>query len=52
MYPPLRVQPKPKKENCKIKIKKTSKGKEIEFQGKCSKEELAVFKMENGIDEE
>jgi hypothetical protein len=33
------------KEDCKIKIKNTKGGKQIEFSGNCSKEQLQMAKM-------
>ncbi len=34
-----------REENCKIRIKNTSRGKEIEFVGKCSKEQVEMAKQ-------
>ena len=34
--------PRPKDEGCKIRIKNTSNGKQIEFSGKCSREQIEV----------
>lgn len=42
---PQRV-PKKQDDGCKIKIKKTSAGKQIEFEGKCSKEQIEVAKQQ------
>lgn len=38
-------QQRPIKDNCKIKIKNTSTGRVLEFQGNCSKEQLSMAKM-------
>ena len=38
-------QSKPKGEGCKIKIKNTSKGREISFEGQCTKEQLEMAKF-------
>lgn len=38
------------KENCKIKIKNTKAGKQIEFSGNCSREQLEMAKMMNGAE--
>jgi len=37
-------KPVPKKEGCKIKVRKTKTGKEISFSGNCSKSELDIAK--------
>lgn len=37
-YPTKQI--KEKSEDCKIKIKKTSQGKEIQFSGKCTKDQV------------
>lgn len=36
------------KENCKIKIKNTKAGKQIEFSSSCTKEQVEMAKMLNG----
>jgi len=41
---------KPKGDGCKIKIKNTVKGREISFEGQCTKEQLEMAKF--GIGEE
>ena len=40
----IEQKPAPKNEDCKIKFKRDSNGraKEVEFRGKCSKEEIAI----------
>lgn len=50
-----RFSPKPtqpKKENCRIRVKKTPQGKEIEFKGNCSKEQIDVARSQIGLDDE
>ena len=41
---PINRKPVISSENCKIKIKKTTKGKEIQFSGNCSKEQISIAK--------
>lgn len=35
---------KPKNDDCRIKIKSTAHGKEIQFKGNCSKEQIQIAK--------
>ena len=41
-----------KKDNCKIKIKKTTQGKQIEFEGQCSREQISIAKENLGLRDE
>jgi hypothetical protein len=41
----------PKGEGCKIKIKNTASGRQIEFSGNCSKEQLEMAKMNMNSEE-
>lgn len=44
------IQSPQKEDNCRIRIKKTAKGKEIEFKGNCSKEQIAIAKENLGTE--
>jgi hypothetical protein len=41
---PMQGRMKSPNDDCKIKIKKTMKGREISFGGNCSKEQIAIAK--------
>lgn len=43
--------PKPKKDDCKIKIKTKNGQKEISFSGECSKEQIQVAKDNLNLEE-
>lgn len=56
---PFRPQPvpqmrmvKPKKENCKIKVKKIGNSRQIEFSGNCSREQIEVAKNNLNLEDE